>query len=237
MDDALDLRAGLGADRHDVAPVAHRDDRLLERAARAPSRRGCPAGAGAGRRRPGPTPAAHPGAARRCRAARPSGRSCAAACCAGRAAGGAGGRGPGAAAAAPRRATSARRAAASSVSAISRKCGRVQAAAADGAPDPRLDVVRRPDPDPGTVLEQRPRLVGLVEAAPDDHRVVGRLERLREAPRRRRTTSSRRAAPGRPGTRGARWSGRPSVAQARRLSDGLPGTRNRHGTPVQGSPA
>ena len=33
VDDALDPRAGLGLDRHDVAAVAERDDRLLERAA------------------------------------------------------------------------------------------------------------------------------------------------------------------------------------------------------------
>ena len=47
--------------------------------------------------------------------------------------------------------------------------------------------------------------------------------------------SSRRAGRERPGTRGARPSGRPP--QRRRLRDGLSGTRNRHGRPAHGSPA
>ena len=34
MDDPLDPRAGLGLDRHDIAAVAERDDRVLEGAAK-----------------------------------------------------------------------------------------------------------------------------------------------------------------------------------------------------------
>jgi hypothetical protein len=116
---------------------------------------------------------------------------------------------------------------------------RVQAPAAHRAADPRIDVVRRADADAGALLEQRTGLVGLVEAATDDDRVVGRLEGLREAPRRvergllREARADRRELQQRDGA-GVH---QPAARGGRPLSDGLPGTRNRHGTVAHGSPA
>ena len=51
----------------------------------------------------------------------------------------------------------------------------------DGPPHGGLDVVGRTDADAGTLREQRPCLVGLVEPAGHDHRVGRRQEGLREA--------------------------------------------------------
>ena len=62
--------------------------------------------------------------------------------------------------------------------------GRIETTAPSGALDPRPDVVRRPDPDPRPILEQRPSLVGLVEAARHDHRLARRLEPLGQPTRR-----------------------------------------------------
>ena len=201
VDDALDPRAGLGLDRDHVAAVAERDDRLLEGVARAPSRRASRAGGGAARRRPGRPSAARRAAATRCRAARRPGRSCAPASSAARA---------GAWSSRPSsrrsgRRSSARsvasRAVASSVSAISRNCAGSRrpprAARSTAGPMSRA----APIPTPGPLLEERPRLVGLVEAARDEDRVVRWLERLGQPARRRERRWPRRAAPGSPGTR------------------------------------
>ncbi len=103
VDDALDPRAGVGLDRHHVAAVAERDDRLLERRSRAPSRRAYPAAGGGGRRPPEPRRAARRGGAMPCRGARRRGRSCGRACCAAPAGRGPRGQGRGAAGAARRR--------------------------------------------------------------------------------------------------------------------------------------
>ena len=147
VDDALDPRPRLGLDRHDVAPVAERDDRLLERAAqlRADERVEAPAQPVVGDADRGPQ-AAEPRRggveqladrveAARERAAQRGQRVERR------------GRGRAAAAGARRRATSRSRAVASSVSAISRNCAGIEPAAARGALDRRPDVVRRADAD------------------------------------------------------------------------------------------
>ena len=240
VDDALDLAPRLGPDRDDVAAVAQRDDRLLERAAelRADERVEAPAQAVVGD--PHGRPQRTRAAATRCRAARRPGRSCAPACCAAPAAGGGGGRGRGAAAGAPPRAPSARRAAASSVSAISRNWFGSRRPPRAARPTHGSMSCAAPIPTPGPLLEQLPGLVGLVEAARDDDRVRRRLERLREAARRIERRLLREAGPDR---RELEQRDRARVhavlhRQARRrLSDGLPGTVKRHGTEAQGSPA
>ena len=63
--------------------------------------------------------------------------------------------------------------------------GGIEATAAGGSFDRRADVVGRPDPDPRSILEQRSRLVGLVELAGDDDWVGRRLEGFRQPARRR----------------------------------------------------
>ena len=60
---------------------------------------------------------------------------------------------------------------------------RLEAPAAGRALHGRTDVTGRPDPRAGPLLEERPRLVGLVEPARHDDRVVRRLERLGQAAR------------------------------------------------------
>ena len=128
---------------------------------------------------------------------------------------------------------------ASSVSAISRNCCGSSRPPRAARPDPRLDVVRRADAHAGPVLEQRPGLVRLVEAAADDDRVA----RTARAPRRggatARTTSSRRAARGPAGNSRsaierasiARSRGRPADRRAARDDepprDRRPGLRRR----------
>ena len=79
----------------------------------------------------------------------------------------------------------ARRAVASSVSAMLDELGGLQPAAADRPLDGRPDVARRADADPGTLDQQRAGLVGLIEAARHDDRVVGRFEGLGKPARRR----------------------------------------------------
>jgi DNA mismatch repair protein MutS2 len=63
-----------------------------------------------------------------------------------------------------------------------RSITRIVEAAAAGRPfHGGTDVGRRTDPDAGPVLDEGARLVGLVEGPRDDDRVVGRLQRLRQA--------------------------------------------------------
>ena len=75
VDDALDARTGLGLDRHDVATVAERDDRLLEGRAQLRPDEGIEAPLGADRTRREPPPGGRRGGATRCRAARRPDRS------------------------------------------------------------------------------------------------------------------------------------------------------------------
>ena len=131
----------------------------------------------------------------------------------------------------------ARRAAASRVSAIPRNCCGVETAAADGAPDPRVDVVRGPDADARPLLEQRPRLVRLVERS--GATMTGSDDGSRASASRRDGSNDVFSA-SRARTAGNSSSAidRVSIGQRRRRdSDGLPATRSRHGTEAQGSPA
>ena len=168
-----------------------------------------------------------------CRAARPTGRSCASSVL--RSAGSGWSAAPEVAEQRPPLVGERRREAGGRVEGLGdlEELRRVEAAAAHGPADPRLDVVGRPDAHPGAVLEQLPGLVGLVQAAPDDDRVVGRLEGLGEAARR-----LERRLLGEPGADGRELEERDRAGvhhlRARRLSDGLPATRNRHGTAAPG---
>jgi hypothetical protein len=63
--------------------------------------------------------------------------------------------------------------------------GGLETPAADRALGPRSDVVARADPDPGTVAQERPSLVRLVEGAGDEDRVRLRLQRVGQPARRR----------------------------------------------------
>ena len=103
--------------------------------------------------------------------------------------------------------------------------------------------MRGADPHAGPFLEERARLVGLVQRAGHENRVGRRLEGLREAARRiERRPLGQPRADGRELEQRDR-SGVHRVAQARgsagrrRLSDGLPSATNRHGTETHGSPA
>src|ERR687887_86183 len=58
----------------------------------------------------------------------------------------------------------------------------IEASASDRPFDPRADVMRRADADPRSPEEELARLVGLVEAAGNDHRVPAGLQGLRETP-------------------------------------------------------
>ena len=186
VDDAPDATAGVGLDRHDVAAVAQRDDRLLQRARRARSGRGCRVGPGAARRRCARRAAGRPScgeaasaisAARLDRGLEPRPAAPAAARCERRAR-----------AAAAWAARGARRpvaAAATSVSPIDQELGRLEPAAAGRTLDMRADVPSAADADVRPLPQEPARLVGLVEPATDHDRVGRRLERLREPARRR----------------------------------------------------
>src|SRR5690606_11814523 len=122
----------------------------------------------------------------------------------------------------------------------------IQASATRGALDRRTDVVGRPDPDTWPILREGARLVGLVEAARDDDRVVRRLERLGQATRRRERGRSRQAnADGREFAQGGgssiHVSERPQRPADARVAgpetDGWPRSANRHGSSAHGSPA
>ena len=69
--------------------------------------------------------------------------------------------------------------------------GGIEATAAGRSFDRRADVMGRPDPDARSLLEQRPRLIGLVELAGHDDRVGRRLEGFRQPARRRERRGSR----------------------------------------------
>jgi hypothetical protein len=126
--------------------------------------------------------------------------------------------------------------------------GGVETAAAGRALDGGTDIVRPADPDAGTFGEQGAGLVGLVEAAGDDHRVRRGFERRRQPLRRwergrgrepladereleqrdRAGVHGRQERDERPG----------AVAQGRDPDTaGLAGSTKRHGTAVQGGPA
>ena len=186
VDDALDPRPRLGLDRDHVAAVAQRDDRLLERAPelRADERVEPAAQPVVG----DPDGRAQAAEARRGgveQLARP-GRSCERAWTA--AAGSAW-------SSRPRSRSSGRRSSARSVpepgGRVERlgdleELGRFEPAAAGRPLDrPARCRAAAPIPTPGPLLEKRARLVGLVEAARDDDRVVRRLEGLGQAARRR----------------------------------------------------
>ena len=63
--------------------------------------------------------------------------------------------------------------------------GGIEATAAGRSFDRGADVMGRPDPDPRSLLEQRPCLIGLVELAGHDDRVGRRFEGFRQPARRR----------------------------------------------------
>ena len=179
VDDALDLAPRLGLDRHDVAPVAERDDRLLEGAAEL----------GADERvEPPPKPVVGD-PDRRAQAAEPR-------------------RGgveqladrveaPGQRA--PQRGQAVEFVAqvpeqgppliregrgeaggrVDRVADLQELC-RLQPAPAHRPLHGRADVVRRADAHPRSFREERPRLVGLVQRSGDDHRVGRRLQRFGE---------------------------------------------------------
>ena len=198
VDDALDPALGLGADGHDVAAVAQRDDRLLERAAelRAVDERleagpqplvGDAHGAAqaterrrgrveqlAGRVEAQLQPAAERAAAARC--ARPSSCSSGRRSLAQRVA-----------RAAPRRSS-----VSSDVQQLSGSSRPPRAARSMAGPMSRAP----PMPTSGPLGEEVARLVGLVEPARDDDRVRARLERLGQPARRREARWPRRAARG-----------------------------------------
>ena len=243
VDDALDPRAGLGLDRHDVPAVAERDDRLLERAAqlRADERVQAPPQPVVG----DPHGRAQPAQARRGgveqlpdrieaagqRAAQGGQRMQ----FAGRARAGAfDGRRRG------------RREAGRRVEGLREleELGRFEAAATDRALDRRPDVARGTDADAGPLGQERAGLIGLVEAARDDDRVVRRLQRLGQPAGRRERG---RLGEPRPDERELEQRDRSFVhrdGRGRRQrdasgpeTDGCPATTNRHGRLVHGSPA
>ena len=184
VDDALDPAPGLGLDRHHVAAVAERDDRLLERAAElgADERVEPPAQPVVGH------PDGRPQAAepRRRRVEQLADRVEAA-----RQRGAQGGQGMQLAAELaqqrPPLVGQRRRQPGGRVERLGdlEELGRVEPAAAGRALDRRPDVVGRPDPDARPLLDQAAGLVGLVERPRDDDRVARRLERLGQPPRRR----------------------------------------------------
>ena len=95
-------------------------------------------------------------------------------------------------------------------------------------------------PTPGALLEQLPRLVGLVERAGDDHRVRGGLELLGQPPRRvEGRLLGQAGADLRELEEGDRAGVHGRAGQEARgpLRDGLPATVSRHGIETQGSPA
>ena len=233
----LTLAARLGPDRHDVAAVAERDDRLLERAAELRARRACRAGGGAGRRRRGRRLGARRVGATRCRAARRRGRSCGRACSAAPAAGGVAGRRRAAAADARRRGPSR--------GAPRRRASRRSPGTAPGSRRPPRTARpttgsmswAAPMPTPARSWSSARAWSVSSSARADDHRVGRRLEGLREAARRRRRTSSasraRTGGNSRSAIERASISGVRGAAAERRAV----GDENRHGTVTQARPA
>ena len=128
------------------------------------------------------------------------------------------------AAAARRRGRVASRAVASSVSAISRNCAGLEAAAAGRALDrPARCRGRAPIPTPGRSSRSARAWSVSSSAARDDDRVVRRLERLGQPARRRERGGRRRAAPGSAGNSSRaseRWSIGPVSARGGRAGRG-----------------
>ena len=182
VDDALDPRPGLRLDRHDVAPVAQRDDRLLEGVAELRSDE---------RVEPPPQPVVgdpH----RRAKTAEPRRRRVEHLPDRVEAAGQGRAQGRQRVQLAPeiaqerpplvreQRGQAGRR--------VERggdleELGGFEATAAGGSLDGRPDVVRGPDAETGPFLEEGDRLVGLVEGAGDQDGVVRRVEGLGQPPR------------------------------------------------------
>ncbi len=242
VDDALDPRPRLGLDRHHVAPVAERDDRLLERAAElgADERVEPPPQPVVGDPDGGPQ-ATEPGRGRVEQLARPD-RSCGPGSSAGPAGRGARARGRAAAAGARRRASVASRAVASSVSAISRNWAGSsrppRAARSIAGPMSRA----APIPMPGRSSMSARAWSVSSSAAGDDDRVIGRLERLGQPARRSERGGRREPCP----------DGRELEQRERALVHGLPAgqrvrvgpdsdrwprSTKRHGSAAHGSPA
>ena len=233
--------AGLGLDRHHVAPVAERDDRLLEGAAelRADERVEPPPQPVVGDPDGGPQ-ATEPG---RGRVEQLAGRIEAAG--QGRAQGRQGVElAPEVAQQRPALVGERRRQPRGRIERVGdlEELGRLQPSATRGPLDRRADVAGRSDPDARPLLDERPRLVGLVERAGDDDRVIGRLERLGQPARRPERGGRREPCP----------DGRELEQHERALVHGLPAgqrvrvgpdsdrwprSTKRHGSAAHGSPA
>ena len=235
----LTCDSGLGTDRHDVAAVAERDDRLLERAAelRADERVqpaaepvvGDPDGARAGRRV----------AATRCRAARRRGRSCGRACSAAPAAGGLRVRARAAAAGAPRRGASRggprRRGSRRSRGTAARRGGRrAPRGRSTGRcrARPRCPTPAAPGAAAAPGRSRRGARATITGSAEGSSSSASRRDGSNEvfSARRARTCGNSRSAI-------ERASMRRGQGPAGRSSDGLPATASRHGTRAHGSPA
>ena len=117
------------------------------------------------------------------------------------------------------------------------ECCRIEPPTPGGALDRRSDVVGRADADRRALAEQLADLVGLVEAATDEHGVVGWLDALGKA------ATGREA-----GRSGEPVADRRELQQDDRLgvhqraprgpdTDGCPAIARRHGSSVQGGPA
>ncbi len=120
--------------------------------------------------------------------------------------------------------------------------GRFEAAAAGRPFDRRPDVGRRTDPGSRSLLEERARLIGLVESARHDDRVARRLEGLGEASRRRE--AGRVGQPGPDGRELQQREGTLVQCRARQRAgvtapdtERFPRSTKRHGRVLHGSPA
>ena len=194
---------------HDVAAVAERDDRLLERAAELRRRPASPAADAAGRRRRGPRREGRRGAARPCRAARRPDRSCGPAWTAARAARAARDRARAAAAVGRRRG---RREARGRIERVGdlEELRRVQPAASGGPLDrparcrgpPRCRRRAAPGGAPGPGRSRRDRERPCTASVDGSSASASRRDGGR-------TTSPRPGARGRAGTRAGRWSAGP----------------------------
>ena len=109
---------------------------------------------------------------------------------------------------------------------------RVEAPAPGGPLDPRPDVVGGTDAGRRALAEERAGLIGLVEAAPDDHRVRRRLQPFGEAPARREARVVGETLPD-----GRELEQRDRLRVHQRETLGLPAIVNRHGRSTHGSPA
>jgi hypothetical protein len=244
VDDALDPRPGLGLDRHHVPTVAQRDDGLLERVAQfGPDERVQPATQSVVGDPNGCPQATQP---RRCRVEQlpdrieapseraPEGRQRVQL--------------PPEVAQQRSALVGERRGQASGR--IERlgdrqELLRVQATAPCGPFDGWTDVVGGPDPDPGPLLQEAPRLVRLVELPGHDHWIGRRLQGLGQAARRRERRRGRQPFPDlgvlEQGLRARvhRRSGVPgqSAAEARPETERCPAIHQRHGRPAHSGPA